>query len=92
MAGKLLRKLPECTRYTKQQLNFWKDLSWAMTIGNVKDWLTVHTGAPEIRMSIDAFMRKQPLDYESIRRMNAGSVQNSGTSKRTKGKRKPNGE
>ncbi len=69
MAAKLVQKLPECTRYTKQQLNFWKDLSWAMTIGHARDWLTVHTAAPEIRMSIEAFVKKQPIDYEKIRRM-----------------------
>ena len=67
MVGKLVRKLPECTRYTKQQLNFWRDFSWSMTIGHARDWLTVHTAAPEIRMSIDAFMKKQPIDYEKIR-------------------------
>src|SRR6202044_3491097 len=25
LAAKLYNKLPECTRYTKQQLNFWRD-------------------------------------------------------------------
>jgi enoyl-CoA hydratase/carnithine racemase len=71
MVAKLVRKLPECTRYTKQQLNFWRDLSWAMTIGHARDWLTVHTAAPEIRMSIEAFVKKQPIDYEKIREMAA---------------------
>src|SRR5512138_1280454 len=28
LAGELLRTFPECVRYTKQQVNFWKDLSW----------------------------------------------------------------
>ncbi len=69
MVAKLVRKLPECTRYTKQQLNFWRDLSWTMTIGHARDWLTVHTAAPEIRMSIEAFVNKQPIDYEKIREM-----------------------
>ncbi len=69
MVDKLVRKLPECTRYTKQQLNFWRDLSWSMTIGHARDWLTVHTGSPEIRMSIEAFTKKKPIDYEKIREM-----------------------
>jgi len=83
MTAKLLRKLPECTRYTKQQLNFWRDFSWSMTIGNVRDWLTVHTSAPEIRMSIEAFMKKQPVDYEAIRKLNAQKGGKKRTTRRT---------
>jgi enoyl-CoA hydratase/carnithine racemase len=72
MAQNLVRKLPECTRYTKQQLNFWRDFSWAMTIGHVRDWLTVHTSAPEIVEGITAFSEKRPIDYEKIRLQMAG--------------------
>ncbi|MGH2568438.1 MAG: enoyl-CoA hydratase/isomerase family protein [Bacteroidota bacterium] len=72
MAKKLVNKLPEVSRYAKQQLNFWRDFSWAMTIGHVRDWLTVHTGAPEIVEGIRAFSEKRPIDYEEIRRRNAG--------------------
>jgi len=68
MAKKLVNKLPEVTRYAKQQLNFWRDFSWAMTIGHLRDWLTVHTGAPEIAEGIRAFTEKRPIDYEKIRR------------------------
>jgi enoyl-CoA hydratase/carnithine racemase len=71
MCKKLIRKLPECTRYTKQQLNFWREFSWHMTIGHVKDWLTVHTAAPEIVEGINAFNEKRPIDYEKIRRQMA---------------------
>jgi enoyl-CoA hydratase/carnithine racemase len=70
MCKKLINKLPECTRFTKQQLNFWRDFSWGLTIGNVRDWLTVHTSAPEIAEGIRAFAEKRPIDYEKIRRMN----------------------
>jgi len=69
MCRKLVNKLPECTRFTKQQLNFWKDFSWGLTIGNVRDWLTVHTSAPEIAEGIRAFAEKRPINYEKIRRM-----------------------
>lgn len=71
MAQKLINKLPECTRYTKQQLNFWRDFSWSMTIGHAKDWLTVHTSAPEIIEGIKAFSEKRPIDYELIRQQYA---------------------
>lgn len=73
MAQKLIKKLPECTRYTKQQLNFWRDFSWNMTIGHAKDWLTVHTSAPEIIEGIKAFSEKRPINYEKIRRQYANS-------------------
>jgi len=67
LVEKLVDKLPECTRYTKQQLNFWRDLSWAMTIGHARDWLTVHTGAEEIVEGIRAFNEKREIDYRSLR-------------------------
>ncbi len=86
LSRKLINKLPECLRYTKQQLNFWKDFSWGMTIGHVRDWLTVHTSAPEIVEGIRAFAEKRPIDYEQIRRMNASG--HAGSRRRlSKGKR-----
>ncbi len=71
MAEKLVNKLPECTRYTKQQLNFWRDFSWSLTIGNVRDWLTVHTSAEEIQEGINAFNEKREIDYKGIRERTA---------------------
>jgi enoyl-CoA hydratase/carnithine racemase len=67
LAEKLVRKLPEVTRYTKQQLNVWRDLSWGITIGHARDWLTVHASANEIYEGIDAFKNKRPIDYGKVR-------------------------
>jgi len=67
LANKLVDKLPECTRYTKQQLNFWRDLSWSLTIGHLRDWITVHTTAPEIREGLRAFAEKRDIDYRKLR-------------------------
>ncbi len=67
ITGKLIEKLPEVTRYTKQQLNIWRDLSWGITIGHARDWLTVHTSAPEIFEGIDAFRNKKAIDYNKVR-------------------------
>jgi len=67
MAEKLVNKLPESMRYTKQQLNFWRDFSWSMTIGHVRDWLTVHTGSVEVAEGISAFAEKRPIDYGMLR-------------------------
>ncbi len=68
LVEKLVNKLPECTRYTKQQLNFWRDLSWALTVGHAREWLTVHTSAPEIQEGIKAFIEKREIDYKSLRK------------------------
>lgn len=68
MAAKLLNKLPECTRYTKQQLNFWRDFSWGMTIHSARDWLTIHAGSIEAIEGAKAFVEKRKPDYQMIRR------------------------
>lgn len=66
--AKLIDKLPECTRYTKQQLNFWRDLSWHMTIGHARDWLSVHNLSPEVHEGIKAFVERRPVDYGKFRK------------------------
>jgi enoyl-CoA hydratase/carnithine racemase len=43
LAEKLARKLPEALRYTKTQLNWWRDLVWSQTIEHARDWLAVHS-------------------------------------------------
>jgi enoyl-CoA hydratase/carnithine racemase len=65
---KLLAKLPEKMRYTKQQLNFWRDLSWHTTIGHGRDWLSVHNTSPETWEGVSAFNEKRLPDYKEIRR------------------------
>lgn len=67
MCETLEAKFPECMRYTKQQLNFWKDFSWYMTIGHARDWLAIHNRAPEVREGADAFLEKRTPDYEGMR-------------------------
>jgi len=67
MVEKLINKLPECTRYTKQQVNFWRDLSWGVTIGHLRDWLTIHTGSEEVREGVQAFVEKREIDYKKLR-------------------------
>jgi enoyl-CoA hydratase/carnithine racemase len=69
MAKKLYNKLPECSRYAKEQLNFWKNFSWSLTVGHLRDWLTVHTSAPEIMEGISAFNEKRPIDYKNVRKL-----------------------
>lgn len=72
LTEKLYNKLPECTRYTKQQLNFWRDFSWAMTIGHARDWLTLHAGALETAEGLRSFRRKTEMPYPQIHCKHAG--------------------
>lgn len=65
---KLLQKFPEKTRYTKQQLNFWRDLSWHLTVGHGRDWLAIHNTSPETWEGVLSFDQKRAPDYGEIRR------------------------
>ncbi len=67
MAEKLIDKFPECMRYTKQQVNFWKDLAWHMTIGHARDWLSIHYASLEPYEGMTAFVEKRPADYRGVR-------------------------
>jgi len=70
IAEKLVHKFPECTRYTKQQLNFWKDFAWNMTIGHAKDWLSLHFASEEVKEGMQGFVEKRKPDYIKIREKN----------------------
>lgn len=72
LAEKLYHKLPECTRYTKQQLNFWRDFSWSMTIGHARDWLALHAGSYETAEGLHSFRKKAEMNYDVIRCKAAG--------------------
>ncbi len=66
MATKLENKLPDCMRYLKQQLNFWRDFSWQLTVGHARDWLSVHANSPETREAVKAFNEKRKPDYAKM--------------------------
>lgn len=68
MAQKLIDKFPECLRYTKQQLNFWKDLAWHTTVGHARDWLSLHFAAAEPWEGMKAFVEKRAADRIGIRK------------------------
>ena len=68
LVQKLLDKFPEKTRYTKQQLNFWRDLSWHLTIGHGRDWLATHNTSPETWEGVRSFIEKRSPDYSEVRR------------------------
>jgi enoyl-CoA hydratase/carnithine racemase len=56
LVDKLAAKLPQTVRYTKQQLNWWRDLSWHETIGHARDWLALSMLGDEAKDAIRAFL------------------------------------
>ena len=64
----LLGKMPEVLRATKVELDFWKDLSWSLTIRMAREWLTVHAASTEVTEGLASFEGKRPVDYEELRR------------------------
>ena len=69
LAESLRRKLPETIRYTKAQLNWWRDMVWAGTVTHARDWLAVHSTSDETREAVAAFHDKRPPRYDALRRM-----------------------
>jgi enoyl-CoA hydratase/carnithine racemase len=52
----LVRKLPQTTRYAKQQLNVWRDMAWHQTVGHARDWLAMSMLGEEAQGAIRAFL------------------------------------
>jgi len=71
LAQKIIRKFPECTRYTKQNVNFWKDFAWHQTVGHARDWLSIHYASWEPLEGMQAFVEKRPADYVKLRELAA---------------------
>ena len=67
LAGELLNKFPECTRYTKAQLNYWKESAWYATIGHARDWLSTHFTSVEPYEGMTAFVEKREAGYRALR-------------------------
>jgi enoyl-CoA hydratase/carnithine racemase len=55
---KLAAKLPQTTRYAKQQLNFWRDVSWHGTVGHARDWLALSMLGDEAQGAITRFLER----------------------------------
>jgi enoyl-CoA hydratase/carnithine racemase len=72
LAENLARKLPEALRYTKTQLNWWRDLVWSQTVEHARDWLAVHSTADETKEAVAAFHDKRRPRFAEIRRLEAG--------------------
>jgi enoyl-CoA hydratase/carnithine racemase len=68
LARELLASFPECLRYTKQQVNFWKDFSWGLTVRHAQDWLALHYTDFEPFEGMNAFREKRAVDFDAVRR------------------------
>jgi enoyl-CoA hydratase/carnithine racemase len=55
---KLATKLPQTTRYAKQQLNWWRDISWHETVGHARDWLALSMLGDEAQDAIKKFLER----------------------------------
>jgi len=67
MASKLVDKFAECERYTKEQVNFWKNFAWNQTINHAKEWFTLHYASWEPYEGMTAFVEKRQPEYRRIR-------------------------
>ena len=59
LVEKLATKLPQTVRYTKEQLNFWRNLAWNETIGHARDWLALSMATEEPRKAIERFLERK---------------------------------
>lgn len=67
LAEKLIDKFPECTRYTKTQVNYWKEMAWAQTVRHAQDWLSLHFATTEPYEGMTAFVEKRKPRYREMR-------------------------
>ena len=59
LVEKLAAKLPQTTRYAKQQLNVWRDLAWHQTVGHARDWLAMSMMGDEAQDAVRAFLNRK---------------------------------
>jgi len=59
LVDKLATKLPQTVRYTKQQLNWWRDISWHETVGHARDWLALSMLGDEAKDAIRRFLERK---------------------------------
>lgn len=67
LARQILDKFPECVRYTKEQTNFWKTLSWHQTVGHAREWLALHFACVEPYEGMTAFAEKRKARVRELR-------------------------
>jgi enoyl-CoA hydratase/carnithine racemase len=71
MTRQLVEKFADCTRYTLQQTNFFKDQVASALAGNAGDWLAIHFTSPETYEGMTSFVEKRKTDYLKLRKLAA---------------------
>jgi enoyl-CoA hydratase/carnithine racemase len=56
---RLAAKLPQTIRYTKQQLNWWRDVSWHETVNHARDWLALSMLGDEAQEAVRGFLDRR---------------------------------
>ncbi len=67
LCDQIVNKFSECTRYTKAQVNYWKDTVWHATTSHARDWLAIHYTSLEPNEGMTAFVEKRKPDYVGMR-------------------------
>jgi 6-oxocyclohex-1-ene-1-carbonyl-CoA hydrolase len=68
LCDQIVNKFYECTRYTKAQVNYWKESAWHATTGHARDWLAIHYTSLEPHEGMTAFVEKRKADYIGMRK------------------------
>ena len=56
--ARLAVKLPQTIRYTKQQLNWWRDIAWHETVNHARDWLALSMLGDEAQEAVRGFLSR----------------------------------
>jgi enoyl-CoA hydratase/carnithine racemase len=67
ICARLIDSFPECMRYTKRQVGFFKETAWHQTVGHAQEWLSLHFGCGEPIEGMSAFVEKRPPRYREVR-------------------------
>jgi len=67
LAAQLLESFAECTRYTKEQVNFLKNFVWHSTVGHAREWLSLHYACAEPLEGMNAFVEKRKVAFGELR-------------------------
>lgn len=59
LVDKLAAKLPQTVRYTKAQLDFWRELAWSQTITHARDWLALSMATEEPQEAVRRFLERK---------------------------------
>ena len=66
LCRKLIGRFPECTRYTRKQLSYWRDSVWEATIEQAREWLALHFAGPEAAEGMSGLSERRAMTYRSL--------------------------